>query len=172
MEKLLRDDSDDSLFSPIFSDGIPLLTLGSLGLMLAGGFAIFLGMVGQLLPHDVQYLGMTAQYLCSRNACRIVHFMIHDRVSFGGTLISLSILYLWLIHFPLRAGRRWAWRTLLISNVIGFLSFLTYLGFGYLDQWHAVAVRNARQLCNIRLLPIRLRCALRPRRARTDCWGS
>ncbi len=65
--------------------------------------------------------------------------MIHDRVAFGGTLIALSILYLWLIHFPLRAHLPWAWWTLLFSNIAGFLSFLSYLGFGYLDTWHGVA---------------------------------
>jgi hypothetical protein len=133
------DDPDIGLLSPLFADGRPFLTLGSLALLFSGGFAIFLGLAGQFLPHDIQYLGMTARELCAQNACRIVHFMIHDRVSFGGTLIALAVLYLWLIHFPLRARRPWAWWTLLLSNVAGFASFLTYLGFGYLDTWHGLA---------------------------------
>jgi hypothetical protein len=82
---------------------------------------------------------MTPRDLCAQNACRIVHFMNHDRVSFGGTLIALATLYLWLIHFPLRAREPWAWWTLLISTTAGFASFLTYLGFGYLDTWHGLA---------------------------------
>jgi hypothetical protein len=65
--------------------------------------------------------------------------MIHDRVSFGGTLIAISILYFWLIHFPLRDHQPWAWWTLLLSNIAGFASFLTYLGYGYLDTWHGFA---------------------------------
>jgi hypothetical protein len=133
------DDPTVGLLSPLFADGRPFLTLGSLALLFSGGFAIFLGLAGQFLPHDIQYLGMTARDLCAQNACRIVHFMIHDRISFGGTLIALSILYLWLIHFPLRARRPWAWWTLLMSNILGFTSFLTYLGFGYLDTWHGLA---------------------------------
>jgi hypothetical protein len=44
-----------------------------------------------------------------------------------------------LIHFPLKAGHAWAWWILLLSNVAGFCSFLTYLGFGYLDAWHGLA---------------------------------
>ena len=138
-EHATDDRRDASLFSPLFADGRPLLTLGTLGLLLSGGFAIFLAAAGQFLPHDIQFLGMTAQELCAQNGCRIVHFMIHDRVSFGGTLIALSVLYLWLIHFPLRAGLPWAWWALLISNVAGFASFLTYLSFGYLDKWHGLA---------------------------------
>ncbi len=132
-------DENVNLFTPLLSDGRYLLSLGTLGLFLCGGFAIFIAASGQFLPHDVQFLGMTARELCAQDACRIVHFMIHDRVSFGGALIALSILYFWLIHFSLRARLAWAWWTLLISNIAGFASFLTYLGFGYLDQWHAVA---------------------------------
>jgi len=133
------DDHDASLLSPFFADGRAFLTLGTLGLLFSGTFAFFLAATRQFLPHDIQFLGMTADQLCAQNGCRIVHFMIHDRVSFGGTLIGISILYLWLIHFPLRARHPWAWWTLLLSNIAGFSSFLTYLGFGYLDTWHGVA---------------------------------
>jgi hypothetical protein len=132
-------DNTEGLFSPLLSDGRHFLTLGTLGLLFAGGFAIFLATAGQFLPHDIQFLGMTAKQLCSQNACTIVHFMIHDRVAFGGTLIALSVLYFWLIHFPLKARRAWAWWVLLLSNIAGFSSFLSYLSFGYLDTWHALA---------------------------------
>jgi hypothetical protein len=65
--------------------------------------------------------------------------MFHDRVSFGGALIAIGTLYLWLTEFPLREGRAWAWWTLALSGTAGFASFLTYLGYGYLDTWHGVA---------------------------------
>jgi hypothetical protein len=68
-----------------------------------------------------------------------VHFMFHDRVAFGGTLMAIGTLYLWLVTFPLRAGEEWAWWTLLLSGTAGFLNFLSYLIYGYLDSWHAVA---------------------------------
>jgi len=130
---------NENLLSPLLTDGRSFLTLGTLGLLFSGAFAFFLAATRQFLPHDIQFLGMTADQLCAQNGCRIVHFMIHDRVSFGGTLIGISILYYWLIHFPLRARQPWAWWTLLLSNLAGFASFLTYLGFGYLDTWHGVA---------------------------------
>lgn len=132
-------DPDTHLLAPLLADGRPLLTLGTLGLLFAGGFAVFLGLAGQFLPHDVQYLGMTAESLCHRNGCSIVHFMIHDRIAFGGVLISLSVMYLWLIHFPLAAREPWAWWTLFVSVAGGFCSFLTYLASGYLDTWHGTA---------------------------------
>jgi hypothetical protein len=69
---------------------------------------------------------MSPTDLCQINECRIVHFMIHDRVSFGGSLITIAILYLWLAEFPLREGEPWAWWTLLVSGIVGFGSFLAY----------------------------------------------
>jgi hypothetical protein len=65
--------------------------------------------------------------------------MFHDRVAFGGTLLAIGIAYWWLAEFPLREGAAWAWWTFTISGVCGFLSFLAYLGYGYLDTWHGVA---------------------------------
>ena len=120
-------------------DGRPLLNAVGFGLMLAGGFAIFIAARGELLPHDVAFLGMTPAALCELNQCRVVHFMEHDRVSFGGALIAIGTMYLWLVAGPLTAGRRWAWDLLAASGIVGFLSFLAYLGYGYLDTWHGAA---------------------------------
>jgi hypothetical protein len=107
--------------------GPVLLIFLALGLVVAGLVVIVLGVTGHFLPHDEAYLGMTARELCELHECRIVHFMIHDRVSFGG--------YCWLAQQ--RAA--WAWWTLLVSGIAGFLSFFTYLGYGYLDTWHGLA---------------------------------
>jgi hypothetical protein len=127
------------LLAALAGDGRPLLMLVALGLMLSGIFALFLSVTGTFLPHDVSFLGMQPRALCDLHECRIVHFIFHDRVSFGGTLLAIGTLYLWLVAFPLRLGEEWAWWTLLLSGVVGFLSFLTYLIYGYLDSWHGVA---------------------------------
>lgn len=116
-----------------------LLAFTGLVLIGAGLGALAIAATVKMLPYDVKFLGMTAAALCERNACRIVHFMAHDRVSFGGSIISIGFLYVWLAAVPLRAGRAWAWWTLALSGVVGFASFLTYLGYGYLDAWHGVA---------------------------------
>ena len=99
------------------------------GLLLAGGFALFLAASGEFLPHDIRYLGMSADDLCDVASCRIVDFMIHDRAAFGGTLVGLGVVYLWLTLFPLAAGEQWAWWVWLVSGTVGFLSFLSYLGY-------------------------------------------
>ena len=56
----------------------------------------------------VQFLGMSVVELCGINNGRVVRFMFHDRVSFGGTLIATDLMYLWLAAFPLAAGEAWA----------------------------------------------------------------
>ena len=133
----------EGLIGLLVDDGRPLLGAMGFGLVLAGGFALFIAGRGELLPHDVAYLGMTPQALCSVNECRIVHFMMHDRVSFGGALMSIGVMYLWLVAGPLTRGQRWAWDLLSASGAVGFLSFLAYLGYGYLDTWHGVATAAA-----------------------------
>jgi len=130
---------DAGLFDRLVEDGRPLLTLTGIALLLSGGFTLFLSMRQEFLPHDIAFLGLSAHELCALAECRIVRFMFHDRVAFGGALIAIAILYLWLAAFPLRAGERWAWWAFAISGVLGFASFLAYRGYGYLDTWHGVA---------------------------------
>lgn len=127
------------LLAALVADGRPLLKLTALALIGSGLFAFFLAATGHFLPHDIAYLGMSADDLHSIAGSRLVHFMMHDRVSFGGAILGVGVLYLWLAEFPLREGQAWAWWTLLVSGVVGFLSFLAYLGYGYLDSWHGIA---------------------------------
>lgn len=132
--------SDDRGFlEALIGDGRALLNLVALTLIGCGGFAIFQAASGGFLPQDVAFLGMSADQLCSMQGCRILHFMVHDRVSFGGVLIATGIMYLWLSEFPLRNRESWAWWAFVVSGVCGFLSFLSYLGYGYLDTWHGAS---------------------------------
>lgn len=128
-----------SFLGALIGDGTPLILLTALALAASGGFALFLSITGAFLPHDIAFLGMQPEDLCRINECRIVHFMIHDRFSFGGVLIAIAVLYAWLALFPLRQGEAWAWRLLALSGLVGFGSFLAYIGYGYLDSWHGTA---------------------------------
>jgi|SRR5687767_1392685 len=150
------DHDDKSLLAALVGDGRPLLIFIGLSLVLSGAFALFLSINQQFLPHDVQFLGMTAAELCRINNCRVVHFMFHDRVAFGGALISIGALYMWLAEFPLRRGEAWAWWLFIVSGISGFGSFLAYLGYGYLDTWHGVGT--------VLLLPVFIIGLVRSRR--------
>ena len=130
---------DPGLLTSIWRDGRGLLTVMALGLLAAGTFAWFLAVTNQLLPHDLAWLTISEADLRSIAGGRLVHFMAHDRAAFGGTLAAISILYLWLIRFPLAEGEAWAWWLLILGSGFGFLSFLSYLGTGYLDSWHGLA---------------------------------
>jgi hypothetical protein len=138
MRSLDRADEDRGLFAVLVGDGLPLLMVGAGSLVLAGGFAVFLALTGEFLPHDIRYLQMSAGDLCSVEDCRVVNFMIHDRAAFGGALIAVGVLYAYLVCFPLRRGEASAWWLLALSAAVGFLSFLAYLGYGYLDTWHGI----------------------------------
>jgi len=130
--------NNSGLWTAFVSDGRPLINLSGLILIACGAFALFLCMSREFLPHDIRFLQMTPEQLCQINACRISFFMFHDRASFGGVLIAIGILYLWLTEFPLKNGEPWAWWALVASGCLGFLSFLSYLGYGYLDTWHGI----------------------------------
>ncbi len=130
---------DRGFLETLIGDGRPLLNLVALTLIGCGGFAMFQALSGGFLPQDVAFLGMSAEQLCTMQGCRILHFMVHDRISFGGVMIATGIMYLWLTNFPLHQRQAWAWRALLVSGACGFLSFLAYLGYGYLDTWHGAS---------------------------------
>ncbi len=133
------DPDEHGMIAGILDDGPALLTVTAVGLIAAGLFAWFLAVSDQLLPHDLAWLTVAETDLRAVADGRLVHFMAHDRAAFGGTLISIGVLYLWLIRFPLREGLVWAWWLLAVGGSLGFLTFLTYLGTGYLDSWHGIA---------------------------------
>lgn len=127
------------LIEAFLADGYLPLSMTGFILLLSGWFAIFQSWTGYFLPQDVHALGFDARQLAGMANIRVVHFMFHDRVAFGGTLLAIGCAYWFLAEFPLRARQPWAWWTFLVSGICGFASFLTYLGYGYLDTWHGIA---------------------------------
>jgi hypothetical protein len=154
----MRDDR--GIPEALLSDGRFLLSLTGFVLVLSGGFAILQSLSGYFLPQDVHALGFDAQHLAAAANLRVVYFMFHDRVAFGGTLLAIGFAYWFLAEFPLRAGERWAWWTFCVSGVCGFASFLSYLSYGYLDTWHGIAT--------LFLLPVFAAGVWRARPARID----
>jgi hypothetical protein len=139
MKNVNENRNEPGVVDALLSDGQFLLALTGVALAGSGGFALFLCLTGHFLPHDVAHLGMDARQLALVSNRELVNFMFHDRAAFGGALVTMGSLYLWLVAFPLRRGEAWAWWALALSGVAGFGSFLTYLAYGYFDQWHGVA---------------------------------
>jgi hypothetical protein len=127
------------LLDAFLADGRFPLSLTGLLLVLSGGFAIFQSLTGYFLPQDVHALGFDARQLAAKANIRVVHFMFHDRVAFGGTLLAVGSAYWYLAEFLIRTGGPWVWWTFCISGICGFASFLAYMSYGYLDTWHGVA---------------------------------
>jgi hypothetical protein len=128
-----------TLLDALLSDGRFLLIFTALILVLSGLFVIVQSVSGHFLPHDISYLGLDATQLSAFNNGTITKFMFHDRISFGGSIMAVGFLYMWLAEFPLKNKEAWAWYLFMFSGLFGFGSFLAYLGYGYLDTWHGVA---------------------------------
>lgn len=109
------------------------------GLALAGGGTamLLLAMTTVTLPYNDRFVGLSGSAYDAINP-RLRAFMAHDRMTFGGTMLSLGSLYFGLTAFGLRMGRLWAHRAYLISASIGFASLFLFLIFGYFDPLHAL----------------------------------
>jgi hypothetical protein len=128
----------DDIYEKMMGDGRGLLHIVGLALIFSGCFAIFVAVTRFFLPHDLVHIGFDADALALLNP-RLVDFMFHNRAAWGGSLISVGILWLWLVHFPLSAGNHEAWRILRLFGIVGFSTFLCFVGYGYFDLWHGVA---------------------------------
>jgi dihydroorotate dehydrogenase len=110
-----------------------LLGVGMFG---GGLLAIVIASTRVVLPYDESLSGMTRGQLMALNP-RLLPFMAHDRVSLAGTMMSIGILYAALAWSGIRRGAHWAHVTVIVSAIVGFLTFFLFLGFGYFDPFHA-----------------------------------
>jgi len=120
-------------------------TLMGTGMLIGGMLALGIAVTRVVLPYDEAFLGMSLQELNAVNA-RLVAFMAHDRVSLAGVMVAVGLLYVVLSVFGMRRGLHWARQSVLISAFTGFASFFLFLGFGYLDTFHAFVTASLLQL--------------------------
>jgi len=107
------------------------------GGMFAGSLlALAIASTRVILPYDEAFVGLSRAQLDGLNP-RLLAFLTHDRVTLAGTMIAIGILYVSLSWNGIRKGEHWAMVTVFVSAFIGFASFFTFLGFGYLDPFHA-----------------------------------
>jgi dihydroorotate dehydrogenase len=106
------------------------------GMLFGSVLALWIALTRVVLPYDEAFLGMSRDELMAVNP-RLLAFMAHDRVSLAGTMIAIGAMYLGLSTDGIRRGLHWAQQSVFISAVTGFASFFLFLGFGYLDTFHA-----------------------------------
>jgi dihydroorotate dehydrogenase len=105
--------------------------------MLVGGLlATVIAASRVVLHYDEAFAGLSRQQLADANV-RLLPFLTHDRVSLAGTMIAVGVLYIGLAMFGVRQGRQWARLAIVTSAFAGFGSFFLFLGFGYLEPFHA-----------------------------------
>ena len=106
------------------------------GMLLGSVLALIVAAGRVVLPYDEAFTGLSRAQIASINP-RLLDFMAHDRVSVAGTMIAVGVMYVGLSLYGLRRGQHWAQQTVFVSAGTGFLSFFLFLGFGYLDPFHA-----------------------------------
>jgi dihydroorotate dehydrogenase len=111
------------------------LLLG-VAMLLGGLMAIIIASTRVVLPYDESMAGLTRAQMARLNP-HLLPFMAHDRVSLAGAMLSLGILYAALAWSGIRRGQHWAHVTVIASSTVGFLTFFSFLGFGYFDPFHA-----------------------------------
>lgn len=120
-------------------------TLMGAGMLIGGILALAIAATKVVLPYDEAFLGMSVNELNAINS-RLVAFMAHDRVSLAGVMVAVGLLYVVLSIFGIRRGLHWARQAVLVSAFTGFASFFLFLGFGYLDTFHAFVTASLLQL--------------------------
>lgn len=142
-------------------------TLMGLGMMIGGVLALAIAATKVVLPYDEAYLGISATQLTAINS-RLLAFMAHDRVTLAGSMVAIGLLYVVLSVFGIRRGLHWARQAILVSAFTGFASFFLFLGFGYLDTFHAFVTAALLQLL---LLGVHARLGVYTPATRPDLRG-
>ena len=106
------------------------------GMLFGSLLALGIAFTRVVLPYDEAFVGMHRHELSAVNP-RLLDFMAHDRVSLAGTMIAIGAMYLGLSLSGVRRGLHWAQQSIFVSAATGFASFFSFLGFGYLDTFHA-----------------------------------
>ena len=120
-------------------------TLMGGGMFVGGLMALIIAATKVVLPYDEAFLGMSLPQLNAINP-NLVAFMAHDRISLAGAMLAIGVLYVGLSVFGMRQGLHWARQSVLVSAFTGFVSFFLFLGFGYLDTFHAFVTAALLQL--------------------------
>ncbi|MDT0163044.1 dihydroorotate dehydrogenase [Bacillus sp. AG4(2022)] len=117
--------------------GWMLYWLFGLFILIGGLIALFFSLTSVILPYDEHFLGISREDLILMNPL-LIKFMLHDRMTLAGTMISGGILYMELARHGARNGLHWARKAINAGAVTGFLGILLFIGYGYFDWLHGL----------------------------------
>lgn len=120
-------------------------TLMGSGMLFGSLLALVIAATRVVLPYDEAFVGASRAGLLAINP-KLLAFMAHDRVTLAGTMVAIGVMYVGLSVFGIRRGLHWARQSVFISALTGFISFFLFLGYGYLDTFHAFVTGALLQL--------------------------
>ncbi|MBX3083608.1 MAG: dihydroorotate dehydrogenase [Anaerolineae bacterium] len=107
-----------------------------IGLFVGGILIVQTGLVSVFVPQDLAYMNITAEALRAVSP-RLLPLIAHDRVGFGGALISNGLVALLFSLWGFRQGARWVWWTLVLAGLPGFIGAIgIHFVVGYTDFIH------------------------------------
>ncbi|HEY2738712.1 MAG TPA: hypothetical protein VGK45_09920, partial [Thermoanaerobaculia bacterium] len=115
------------------------------GMLFGSLLALVIALTRVVLPYDEAFVSMSRGQLMTVNP-HLLAFMAHDRVSLAGTMVAIGAMYVGLSLAGIRNGLHWAQKAVFVSAFTGFASFFLFLGFGYLDNFHAFVTAVLMQL--------------------------
>lgn len=121
---------------PILREAWPWTLMLGISLLVGGIMALVIACTRVVMPYDEVMSGLTRARIAGI-APRLLPFMTHDRVSLAGAMLGVGILFTGLAWWGVRRGHHWALLAVTVPASVGFLSFFSFLGFGYFDPLHA-----------------------------------
>ncbi|MHC0035347.1 dihydroorotate dehydrogenase [Pseudoneobacillus sp. C159] len=111
--------------------------LFGLSILIGGFIAFYFAFTSVILPYDESFIGLKRSEIMLINPL-ILSFMLHDRMSLAGTMISGGILYIQLARHGIRYGTHWTKVAFNSAAIVGFLGILLFIGYGYFDWLHGI----------------------------------
>jgi len=120
----------------VLRESWPWTLMLGISLLVGGIMALVIACTRVVMPYDEVMSGLTRARLAGIGP-RLLPFMTHDRVTLAGAMLGVGILFSGLAWWGVRRGHHWALLAVTVPASVGFLSFFSFLGFGYFDPLHA-----------------------------------
>lgn len=120
----------------VLREAWPWALMLGISLLVGGLMALVIAATRVVMPYDEAMSGLTRARIAGIGP-RLLPFMTHDRVTLAGAMLGVGLLFSGLAWWGVRAGHHWTRLAVTLPASLGFLSFFSFLGFGYFDPLHA-----------------------------------